>query len=324
MNQPKVTVLVSAHNERENLVALIPLLLTQDYPCFEIIIVLDRGDDGSENLKELFQHDKLRFVEISEVPEGIHPKKFAIQTGVSRSRGEWMLLTDADCLPKPTWVGEMVGLMSGEIVIGLSPYQKHSGFLNQLIQYETFQTALHFVSSAATGKPYMALGRNLAYKKALFEEAGGFGDSRGVTGGDDDLLIQRMISSDNFTLALSPGSRVDSIPKTTWAGYWKQKNRHLSVGKFYPSAVMKSETFRWFLHIGMWIAFIPALLTNPLISALILAFTILIKAISINIVADRLEKRFNHLWLPFVDLAYAVLIPVIGARSLLVKNIKWN
>ncbi|MEQ9231293.1 MAG: glycosyltransferase, partial [Cyclobacteriaceae bacterium] len=78
-NQPTVTVLVSAHNERENLVALIPLLLAQDYSDVEIIVALDRSDDGSENLKEVFISEKLRFIEIMEVPAGMHPKKFAIQ-----------------------------------------------------------------------------------------------------------------------------------------------------------------------------------------------------------------------------------------------------
>ncbi|MEQ9231629.1 MAG: glycosyltransferase family 2 protein, partial [Cyclobacteriaceae bacterium] len=235
-----------------------------------------------------------------------------------------ILLTDADCRPSKSWVSEMAKYMNREIVIGLSPYQEYTGFLNQLIQFETFQTALHFVSSAADGKPYMALGRNLAYKKSLFENVGGFGKMAGITGGDDDLLIQKMISSDNFTMAFSPASRVDSIPKTTWSGYWKQKTRHFSVGKFYPPKVKRAESFRWFLHTGMWLAFFPTFIANPFLATLILTFTFVIKAISINIVADRLEKRFNHLWLPFVDLVYAVLMPVIGLRSLLVKNIKWN
>lgn len=319
-----MSVLVACHNELENLQSLLPILLGQQYAQFEVIIILDRCTDGSREFLNDFSDQKLRVISIEKSPSGVHPKKNAIQKGIEAASGEWILLTDADCRPSTNWVSEMAKHMTNEIVIGISPYQKTTSFLNELIQYETFQTAVHFCSATANNRPYMALGRNLAYKKSLFEHVGGFGETKHVTGGDDDLVIQRMLKTNNFSLALEKNAPVDSIPETSWSSYFKQKTRHLSVGKHYPNWVKRRESFRWTIHTGMWLTFFVSLFQIPVTAVVILALTFILKAISINIVADRLEKRFNHLWLPFVDLIYAVLMPLIGLRSLLVKNIKWN
>jgi hypothetical protein len=55
-----------------------------------------------------------------------------------------------------------------EIVLGYGAYHKKKGLLNKLIRFETFHTALQYLSYALAGIPYMGVGRNLSYKKGLF------------------------------------------------------------------------------------------------------------------------------------------------------------
>ncbi len=319
-----ISIVICAHNEFDNLSDLIPLLLSQTKPPQEIIIILDRCNDDSEQLIKKFP--KMTFLEVSETPPEIHPKKYGITLGIDNAASDWILLTDADCRPKENWLQEMShGMSEGkDVAIGLSPYVKRSSFLNQLIQYETFQTAFQMVGLAAMGKPYMALGRNMAYRKSAFIEQNGFGQFRDVIGGDDDLLSQSIFEENNYSLILSPESHVDSIPKKNWRSYFRQKVRLLSVGTYYPTWVKISESLRFTIHVLFWLSFFLSMAYNPWVSLPILALALLIKGISINIVSDRLGKRFNHLGLPFVDLVYAVLIPLLSLRSLLVKNITWK
>lgn len=176
-NSPKISVGVCTHNEKNHLEELIPILLSQTYQKYELIIALDRCTDGSEELARSHQWVHLSFVVIDQLKSGFHPIKYGITQAINRANGKWILLTDADCRPTKNWVTEMGKGMSSscDLVIGLSPYVQLPGLLNQLIQYETFQTAFQFMANAAQGKPYMALGRNLGYRKASFLENDGFG-----------------------------------------------------------------------------------------------------------------------------------------------------
>lgn len=324
--KPKITVVVCTHNEKDNLKQLIPILLDQLYPEYEVVIVLDRCTDGSKDLISSFENARLSFIEINEISSSFHPKKFGISEAIQRANGEWILLTDADCRPTKNWIAEMAKGMnpSIDVVIGLSPYLKNSGALNKLIQYETFQTAFQFVSAAAQGKPYMALGRNFAYRKSRFNENNGFGQHANLTGGDDDLLIQALLKKANYKLILSEKSRVDSIPKTKWSAYFRQKTRHFSVGKFYPLWVKRMEAYRWTFHLLFWILSFISIYLNFVFGLSIFILTLVIKGLSINIVAKRIGKRFNPIWIPFVDLLYVVVLPLISLRSLLSKNITWK
>ncbi len=323
---PFVTVIVAAHNEDANLKSLIPILLNQNYPNYEVIISLDRCGDGSLSDLQKIKSEKLTYLDLKEVPTDWNPKKYAIKQAVDTAKGDWLLLTDADCRATKNWIKEMAQGMEDDsgFVLGLSPYQKKSGLLNHLIQYETFFTSLEFIQKAIFGNPYMGLGRNLAYRKSLFEKVNGFEGIQNVTGGDDDLLVQKMARVDRGSVVLSQNSWVESIPEEKWSSYFSQKTRHYSVGKYYPSWVKRSESLRWFFQILFWVLFALSIPINASIALLIFAFHYTIRIISINIVADRLEKRFNHLWLPFVDLVYSVVLPIISLRSLLVKNVKWN
>ena len=320
----RISVIVCAHNEMENLKTLVPILLNQDYPDFEILITLDRSTDGSlEYLKTI---DRVTVLDFQDIPDQFNSKKYALSKALQAANGRWVLLTDADCRPSTTWISHMSHGMTSDkdVVLGISPYITCPGVLNQVIQYETFLTALEFCSKAIEGKPYMGIGRNLAYRKESFEAVGGFLGVQAVTGGDDDLLVQRMANAKNVSVILSDQSHADSIPKKDWRSFLKQKTRHYSVGKYYAIKATKRESFRWSIQFAFWILFVAGLTIAPTLSLGIWAVSFVIRLISFNIVADQLAKRFNPQWVPFVDFVYAVFLPLVSLRSLLVKNVKWN
>ena len=136
----------------------------------------------------------------------------------------------------------MAGNLKGEkeIVLGYGRYEKRKGLLNIIIRYETVFTAMQYFSFALKGKPYMGVGRNLAYKKELFFKTRAFSDHYHIASGDDDLFVNRNAVRANTAIEIEADSHTISIPKTSAAAWIRQKRRHLSAGHLYS----KGSRFR--------------------------------------------------------------------------------
>lgn len=234
-----VSVVIAARNEAANLEKNLPRILSQDHPDFEVIVANDCSYDRTEEvLKELQQgNPRLRIVSIPENDKYRHGKKFALTMGIKAASHDTLLFTDADCYPlSPNWIRSMQqGYRSDatEIVLGTSPYEKRGGLLNAFIRFETFQTAMNYLSFALAGIPYMGVGRNLSYKKSLFFKHKGFASHLHLKSGDDDLFVNQAAHRRNTRIVFSSESQTCSTPERTWGDYFRQKRRHQSVGKYY-------------------------------------------------------------------------------------------
>ena len=121
-----------------------------------------------------------------------------------------------------------------QIILGYGAYEKIKGsFLNKLIRYETLLTAIQYFSYAQVGIPYMGVGRNLAYKKELYEEVGGFKKHIHVKSGDDDLLINEIANKTNTAISFHKNSYTVSPPKESFKSWLHQKRRHVTTAQFY-------------------------------------------------------------------------------------------
>ncbi|MFY8037265.1 MAG: glycosyltransferase [Cyclobacteriaceae bacterium] len=232
---PPVSIIVCAHDEESNLHELVPLLLQQNYPQFEVIIVEDRCNDGTYDylLQATKDFPLLKMVRVVNKPEHVNGKKFGLTLGIKAAKYDWVLLTDADCRPASNdWIQRMVepADKSTKLVLGFSPYQKTAGVLNSFIRFESFLTGIQMIGFALLGRPYMGVGRNLLYQKSLFLENKGFNAHLGITGGDDDLFVNQLATRHNTRVALGQEALTFSKPKTTWKEFYHQKRRHLSVG----------------------------------------------------------------------------------------------
>ena len=156
--------------------------------------------------------------------------------GIKSSRYETLLLTDADCVPaSEKWIELMQDGYheSTEIVLGYGAFHKTDGFLNKLIRFETFHSALQYFSYALAGIPYMGVGRNLSYKRDLFFKNKGFSSINFIPGGDDDLFINKVATKKNTAIVIDPDAHTLSESKKTWQEWIAQKTRHYSTAKYY-------------------------------------------------------------------------------------------
>lgn len=120
-----------------------------------------------------------------------------------------------------------------DIVLGFSPYFETKGHINRLVRYDTLFNGLHYLGAALCGHPYMGVGRNLAYRKSLFFESGGFTHMMTSRAGDDDLFVNHLATKQNTAVVVNPEAYVWSVPKTTIKEWWQQKRRHVSVSPAY-------------------------------------------------------------------------------------------
>ena len=348
-----VSVILCAHNEAYNLSQYLQALLTQDYPEYEVIVV----DDGSEDetraeIERYLVHDPR--LHMTFVPYGARvgsTKKLALTLAAKAAQYDYLLLTDADCVPESRfWIREMMkGFAEGQgtkdIVLGFSPYFAEKGYVNRLVRYDTLFNGLHYLGAAICGHPYMGVGRNLAYRKSLFFESGGFTKLMNNVAGDDDLFVNHVATKANTAVVLSRESYTWSISKKTMKNWLQQKRRHLSVSPAYRESTKFRLSLEPFIRgvfyaavIAMIALYAPSAVSRLSLSmslteavpailcgAAILLFLIrwIVQTAVLNTSARRMGmKRFNM----FSILWFDITLPLVSAWMLAVpkrKGAKW-
>lgn len=234
-----VSVIICAKDEAPNIAQNLPGILVQDYQTtHEVILVNDNSTDETKYLLDEFQKSfkNLNHLVLSQEAKMIVGKKFPLSMGIKSAKYEVVLLTDADCVPaSELWIQKMQeGYYNNkQIVLGYGAYHKKPGLLNKLIRFETFHSALQYLSFALAGLPYMGVGRNLSYKKELFFNHKGFSSINHIPGGDDDLFINLVANKYNTSIVIDKEAHTLSEPKTTWKEWQKQKSRHYTTSQYY-------------------------------------------------------------------------------------------
>lgn len=326
-----VSVVVSAHNEAYKLEKNLPLILEQDYPDFEVIVVNDGSHDETDAVLTLLAHKytHLKVVNVTQSVIFFRSKKFPLSVGIKSAKNEILLLTDADCWPVSNqWIRRMQACYDkdAEIVLGYGPYEKLPGLLNLFIRYDTFQIALQYFSFALSGRSYMGVGRNLSYKKSLFFKHKGFINHYHISSGDDDLFINAAATRINARIQLNPDSYVFSEPKKTLKSWITQKRRHFTTGRYYKpkyrnllgiqalSAVVYYASLIYLLAIQFYWPFVLGVHGLRLISRLMLY----------GYGAKKLNERNLYLLSPIFDPFFTFFNPLLAFISLIFKSKKWK
>lgn len=326
-----VSVIIAARNERENLRTYLPAILEQQYPDFEVVVVNDCSFDGSEDLlKELDdKYERLKVVTITEHDRFKTGKKFALTLGIKAAKNEHLLFTDADCQPASDhWITRMAANFTGttQIVLGYSPYYKTGNFYNPFIRFETVKAAVNYLSAAVSGDPYMGVGRNLAYTKTLFFATKGFASHMHVIAGDDDLFVNQNARPDNTVIEIHPDSFMYTDAKTTAGTLFRQKKRHMGVGKLYQNRhrrLLSFDAVTGFLFYALMIACL-ALQFEPILVLGAFVFRWLMQIIIYRKTFKKLHA-LNFLWyLPFFDLVYYLYLNVFGLIGTFIKTTRWK
>ncbi len=332
-NTPEsVSIIICARNEASNLERNLPLILEQDYPQFEVIVVNDRSEDETEQLLKLLatKYPHLHVSEVRNDPKFTHGKKLALTLGIKAAKSEWLLMTDADCTPAgKNWLAIMQKNFTEnkDIVLGYGGYKKEKGFLNMIIRFETVFTAMQYFGLAKAGKPYMGVGRNLAYRKTVFFSNKGFASHSNLNSGDDDLFVNETSNASNVAIEMHPDSFTWSDGEKTFRNWYAQKKRHLTTSPRYSFKTKFRLILENVSRVIFLFSFIFLLIFYPFPEYALIIFGVLmlIKGIIFKIVFTRLQESI--LFLP--SLFFESLIPLLYSYIHLInlierKRKRWN
>lgn len=331
--QPPVSVIICSKDEAENLRKFLPFVLQQDYPVFEVVVINDGSTDETDHLlRDLcveYPNLKTTFVPVG--ANNLSTKKLGLTLGIKASKYDVLLFTDADCMPEDkTWIARMMRNFTREtdFVLGYGAYFQKKGFLNRVITYDTLFIALQYLGMAAVRRPYMGVGRNLAYRKETFYAQKGFASTLGLSSGDDDLMVNKACNHWNTRAEIAPDSITWSEPNTTYKGWLFQKARHLSVSSYYKTSSKLRLFFEPFTRGLFYLTMILALIFGNVITQLATVLLFIIRYVVQLSIINGSSKHFGGrkyiLSLPVLD----IYLPLVNLYIMLFgkkgKSVRWK
>ncbi len=307
-----VSVIICARNENKNLKQFLPLVLSQDYPNYEVVVVNDASTDDTSAVLESFaeKYKILRYTTITKDERFTHGKKLALLVGIKAAKNEWLLFTDADCKPaSDQWIRIMARNFTKKtsIVLAYGGFVHKKGLLNNFIRYEAFFIAIQYLGFASRGHPYMGVGRNMAYRKPLYFQISKRKYFSRLLSGDDDLLVNLLANKNNTRIETDPRACTLSEPPMTWKRWFRNKKRHITTARYYTrgsrwllGGELISRVFFWLLAGTLF--FFP-------VSWMVPAAVILLRWIVMGIVLSQAQKRLQEKQLLLSSLIYDILIP---------------
>src|SRR6185295_13056142 len=163
----KISVIIPARNEEENIGKLLSSLEKQTYPpqLFEVIIIDDHSTDNTAAVVNSYSFAKLILLEFDNINSY---KKKAIETGIVASSGDMIVTTDADCVVPGNWLKTIASFKekTDAVFIAAPVVLENESNLLQTFQALDF-LVLQGITAASVQKRFhnMCNGANLAYEK---------------------------------------------------------------------------------------------------------------------------------------------------------------
>lgn len=258
---PPLSVIIGAKNESENLRKYLPEVLEQNYPNFEVIVVNDSSSDESEDILKIME-EKYPHLYHTFTPDSsryISHRKLALTVGIKASKYDWLVFTEANCRPaSKDWLKLMARNFNGQtgIVLGYSGYEKGRGWLSRKSCFDNLFHAMRYLGCALLGKPYMGIGRNLAYRKELFFRRKGYSAHLNLQRGEDNLFINEIATSQNTRIETDPMAVIRIQPLKSGKEWKEEKISYAATSRFFKGFqryLIGGETFSRILFYGCFI-----------------------------------------------------------------------
>lgn len=324
--KPGVSVIICARDESENLKEYLPIIMGQDYPDFEVIVVNDGSTDETEELLSDMKkkHSNLRSTFVPDNAKVMSSKKLALTIGIKAAKNEILLLTDADCKPiSKDWISLMVRNFTPQkdFVLGYGGYERKKGILSHLISYDTLFIAMQYMGFAIRGVPYMGVGRNMAYRKEIFFKTKGFASILHLQSGDDDLFVNNNANRKNTRIETDKESATISIPKKTFSSWMYQKERHLSTSSYYEGGTKRRLATEELSRGLFYAAVIAALIVSPPLFKLIAAGMWIIRYVMQTVVINKTATVLGERHFYLSVLIFDILLPLLYLNGMLYNKV---
>ena len=332
-NNVKASVLIAARNEEKNIGNLLKSLYNQTFSkeLFEVIIIDDHSEDETISIVENFlkEHKDINLKFFKAEKEG---KKHAISQALHLAENELILVTDADCFLKETWIESIVNFYKEEnckmilAPVLLSPAET---FFEKIQVLEHLSLIGSTAGSAAIGFPVMCNGANMAYERLAAMEVEKQRKDFNIPSGDDMFLMEYFIKNygaENVKFLLSKTAIVKTNTCKNISEFFRQRRRWVSKTKSYTSWKILSTAFVVLFFNLSIISLLVSALFSPtlLIPYFLLTFLkFLIDYPLLRNITTFMNQKNLLIWtlpLEFVYPFYAVFTAISG----MLINVKWK
>jgi glycosyltransferase involved in cell wall biosynthesis len=211
---PKVSVVICAYNAEATMDACLASLQELRYPAFEVIVVDDGSTDRTGTIADGYEGIHV----IHQENEGLSAAR---NVGIAASLGEIVAFTDSDCVVDPDWLHYLVAtfLATGLPAVGgpnLPPPE---------------DSVVAACVAASPGGPLHVLlddleaehipGCNMAFRREVLEEIGGFDPIYRAAGDDVDVCWR--LQDRGYRIGFSPAAMVWHFRRNTVKAYVGQQ-----------------------------------------------------------------------------------------------------
>lgn len=275
-----ISVIVPFRNEIVNIQNIYESLTKLDYPKdkFEIIFVNDNSTDDS--LQSIHKINNQENVKILSVPEDYSKnahKKRAIRYGIENSKGEIIVTTDADCIHNKNWLKSLLCYFDEKtaFVSGPAEFLEDSNLFEKMQKIEFAGLVITGAGLIGSGRPIICNAANIAYRKKVFYEVGGFLHNMNLSSGDDELLMQKIFKDTDHKIkfALSKESIVKTKSNNSLNQFYQQRKRWASKGLFYKNkSLILSLIMIYLFYLSLFIQPVIGIFSNIFFFSFIITF----------------------------------------------------
>lgn len=243
--ETKFSVIIPARNEENNIGNCLQALKDQQYPnhLFEVIIIDDFSEDKTVDIIAAFQqqYNNIQLLKMADIlkdqPVNAYKKK-AIELAIQQAKGDWILTSDADCLFSKYWLAAFDAYIQQEkpVFVAAPVVFSFTHTILSIFQYLDFLSLQGITAaSVSAGFHSMCNGANLAYKKEVFFEVGGFAGIDHIASGDDMLLMNKIKKQypDSIGFLFTKDAIVTTAPMPDWKSFFNQRIRWASKADQY-------------------------------------------------------------------------------------------
>lgn len=319
----RISVIVSAKNESENISSLLNSLSNQEYDkdSFEVIIV---DDESSDNTFSIIENQIKTFPNFSvlkaanKIYEG---KRGALQIGIEKARYPYILITDADCEPAEYWIKSFsIKFNFGfDFLFGIAPLKQVDTLANKIACFDNLWTHILSFSFANAGLPYSSSARSFGFNKTSFNKIEGYKNTTETLSGDDDLLLREAVKNKmKIGIVTEEKAFVFSSAKNSVKDFINQKSRHTSTSSFY-SLKLKIILAVWHL-LNLFFLISPVLVWLNQSFLYLFLFKFIADIVIVKLLMRKFFYRFNLSEILYVQFIYEILIIVNFLNSFRKRN----
>lgn len=210
----RVAVVVTVRDEEATVGALMEALASQTRPPDQIVVVDGGSTDATWDLLQRWA-SRLPSLHVLRRPGADIAR--GRNEGVMAAQAEAIAVTDAGCIPSPRWLEFLVAPLEADAQVGLvlGAVIPHGGPFEQTVGWCSITPDLRIGNLRAN-----PTARSLAFRKAIWAEAGGFPTQPPFNRAEDGVFIRRAALSTR--VAAAPQATVAWTPRGTYRAVLRQ------------------------------------------------------------------------------------------------------